>query len=135
MHQGSEMEDEEERLFMASLQPEEQEFLDMQKGLGNSQKAEVAWLESMGFEYEECDVREFAVHRGGSLGELEKELPLGVDMWLLGQQDPSDQPLQEPPSPLFERLSRDSGATTNYHKSTIAWPSGQSGGPRADRRT
>ena len=30
------------------------------KGLGNSQKAEVAWLEREGIAYEEVDVREYA---------------------------------------------------------------------------
>ena len=27
--------------------------------MGNSQKAEVAWLEKMGYKYEEVDVRDF----------------------------------------------------------------------------
>ena len=37
----------------------------MHKGLGNSQKAEVAWLEKQGYAYEEVDVRVF---RGGGGG-------------------------------------------------------------------
>ena len=35
------------------------------KGLGNSQKAELAWLEKQGYAYEEVDVRVF---RGGGGG-------------------------------------------------------------------
>ena len=45
---------------MAWLPEEDRQFLDMHKGLGNSQKAEVAWLEMMGYEYEELDVRSFS---------------------------------------------------------------------------
>jgi hypothetical protein len=56
---GSERQDEEERLFMESLPQVEREFLESHKGLGNSQKAEVAWLEKEGLEYEEIDVRDF----------------------------------------------------------------------------
>ena len=36
------------------------EYLEEQKGLGTSQKAEVAWLDRYGYEYEELDVRDFA---------------------------------------------------------------------------
>ena len=56
---GSEKNDEEERLFLASLSDDDRAFLDSHKGLGNSQKAEVAWLEAMGYDYEEVDVRDF----------------------------------------------------------------------------
>jgi hypothetical protein len=56
---GSEREDEEERLFCALLPEEERACLEGHKGLGNSQKAEVAWLEKMGYAYEEVDVRHF----------------------------------------------------------------------------
>jgi hypothetical protein len=56
---GSERGDEEERLFMASLSGEDRAFLEGHKGLGNSQKAEVAWLEKCGYPCEECDVRDF----------------------------------------------------------------------------
>ena len=56
---GSERGDEEERLFVASLSEEDRRFLEAHKGLGNSQKAEVAWLEKMGYSYEELDVRDF----------------------------------------------------------------------------
>ena len=55
----SERYDEEERLFMASLPEGDRRFLEGHVGLGNSQKAEVAWLEKMGYDYEELDVREF----------------------------------------------------------------------------
>ena len=56
---GSARGDEEERLFMASLPEEDRQFLEGHKGLGNSQKAEVAWLEKQGYAYEEVDVRDF----------------------------------------------------------------------------
>ena len=58
---GTEKGDEEERLFMASLSEEDRSFVQGHKGLGNSQKAEVAWLERMGYDYEEHAVRYFAV--------------------------------------------------------------------------
>jgi hypothetical protein len=56
---GSERSDEEERLFVASLSEEDRRFYEGHKGLGNSQKAEVAWLEEMEYDYEEVDVRYF----------------------------------------------------------------------------
>jgi hypothetical protein len=63
---GSEREDEEERIFLLSLSEADREFLGSHKGLGNSQKAEVAWLEkryketgNKGYIYEELDVRAF----------------------------------------------------------------------------
>ena len=56
---GSERGDEEERLFSASLSEEDRRFYEGHKGLGNSHKAEVAWLEEMGYAYEELDVRDF----------------------------------------------------------------------------
>jgi hypothetical protein len=61
---GSERGDEEERLSVASLSEEDRHFYEAHKGLGNSQKAEVAWLEEMGYTYEEVDVRDF----GGTSG-------------------------------------------------------------------
>ena len=60
---GSERGDEEERLFLASLSEEDRRFYEGHKGLGNSQKAEVAWLEEMGYAYEELDVRDFVGSR------------------------------------------------------------------------
>jgi hypothetical protein len=60
---GSERGDEEERLFSASLSEENRRFYEGHKGLGNSQKAEVAWLEEMGYAYEELDVRDFVGSR------------------------------------------------------------------------
>ena len=57
---GSERGDEEERMFMAALSEDERRFLEEQRGLGSSQKAEVAWLDRCGYEYEELDVRGFA---------------------------------------------------------------------------
>ena len=44
------------RLFLASLSEAEREFLATSEGLGNSQKAEVAWLEKKGYAYWEVDV-------------------------------------------------------------------------------
>ena len=60
---GSEKGDAEEELFMASLSKGDRQFLEAHKGLGNSQKAEVAWLEKMGYPYEELDVRDFGRRR------------------------------------------------------------------------
>jgi hypothetical protein len=57
---GSERGDEEERLFVASMSEEDRRIYEGHKGLGNCQKAEVAWLEEMGCAYEEVDVRDFA---------------------------------------------------------------------------
>ena len=37
--------------------------MERHKGLGNSQKAEVAWLEKQGYAYEEVDVRDFELER------------------------------------------------------------------------
>ena len=48
---------------MASLSEEERRFVEGHKGLGNSQKAEVAWLEKQGYAYEELDVRDFEAQR------------------------------------------------------------------------
>jgi hypothetical protein len=56
---GSERSDEEERLFVLSLQEDDRCFYEGHRGLGNSQKAEVAWLEEMGYDYEEVDVQYF----------------------------------------------------------------------------
>eukprot|EP00935_MAST-01C_sp_MAST-1C-sp1_P001373 g1373.t1 len=60
---GSERGDEEDCLFMASLSEGDRQFLEEQKGLGNSQKAEVAWLDKCGYGYEELDVRDFGKQR------------------------------------------------------------------------
>ena len=45
-----------DRLFLAWLPEEERKFLLAAEGLGNSQKAEVAWLEHKGYRYVEKDV-------------------------------------------------------------------------------
>ena len=42
--------------FLASLSPAELHCL---RGLGGSQKAEVAWLDKMGYKYKELDVSDF----------------------------------------------------------------------------
>ena len=44
------------RRFLDWLPPEERKFLEASEGLGNSQKAEVAWLERKGYAYTEVDV-------------------------------------------------------------------------------
>jgi hypothetical protein len=56
---GSERGDEEECMFVSHLSVEDRRFYEGHKGLGNSQKVEVAWLEEMGHDYEEIDVRDF----------------------------------------------------------------------------
>ena len=48
------------RLFLAWLPEEDRRFLEASEGLGNSQKAEVAWLERKGYQYVEKEVRELA---------------------------------------------------------------------------
>ena len=47
---------EEHRLFLAWLDEEDREFLISSEGLGNSQKAEVAWLQRKGYAYTEVEV-------------------------------------------------------------------------------
>ena len=46
------------RLFLATLSEEDAQFLQASEGLGNSQKAEVAWLERNGYQYIEKEVWE-----------------------------------------------------------------------------
>lgn len=45
-----------QRLFLAWLSEEDREFMEASEGLGNSQKAEVAWLERKGYSYSEVEV-------------------------------------------------------------------------------
>ena len=45
-----------QRLFLAWLPEEDRKFLEASEGLGNSQKAEVAWLERKGYPYKEVEV-------------------------------------------------------------------------------
>ena len=47
---------EEHRLFLSWLDAEDREFLVSSEGLGNSQKAEVAWLQRKGYPYTEVEV-------------------------------------------------------------------------------
>ena len=47
---------EKQRLFLAWLPQEDHKFLEMSEGLGNSQKAEVAWLERKGYAYTAVEV-------------------------------------------------------------------------------
>ena len=48
------------RLFLATLSEEDRRVLNASEGLGNSQKAEVAWLERKGYPYIEKEVWELA---------------------------------------------------------------------------
>ena len=43
-------------LFLASLTEEDCNFLEASEGLGNSQKAEVAWLDKKGYAYTEVEI-------------------------------------------------------------------------------
>ena len=54
-----------QRLFFAWLPQEDREFLEASEGLGNSQKAEVAWLERKGYAYTsvEIDVAKWTQHK------------------------------------------------------------------------
>ena len=45
-----------QRLFLASLSEEDRRVMEASEGLGNSQKAEVAWLDWKGYRYTEVDV-------------------------------------------------------------------------------
>ena len=45
-----------QRLFLAWLPEEERHFMEASEGLGNSQKAEVTWLERKGYAYTEVEV-------------------------------------------------------------------------------
>ena len=45
-----------QRLFLAWLPEDDRKFLETSEGLGNSQKAEVAWLERKGYPYKEVEV-------------------------------------------------------------------------------
>jgi hypothetical protein len=56
---GSKRGDEEERMFVETLLEEDRSFYVGHRGLGNSQKAEVAWLEKKGYSYDEIDVQDF----------------------------------------------------------------------------
>ena len=59
------------RVFLASLSEAERKFLAASEGLGNSQKAEVAWLEKKGYEYWEVDVSTWLPGEG-----LERHVPV-----------------------------------------------------------
>jgi len=45
-----------QRLFLAWLPEDDRKFLEASEGLGNSQKAEVAWLERKGYAYKEVEL-------------------------------------------------------------------------------
>jgi hypothetical protein len=88
---GSEREDAEERLFVESLgeggggaetgegardSGSDRSFWVGHRGLGSSQKAEVAWLEKQGYPYIQREVRSFNIQRAISaqMRELEYEV-------------------------------------------------------------
>ena len=57
---------EEDRLFMAWLPQEDSEFLKASAGLGNFQKAEVAWLDRKRYKYTDVDVSTWLFDRGSA---------------------------------------------------------------------
>ena len=63
---GSARTDEEELVFVNSLSDNDRAYWLGHRGLGNSQKAEVAWLEKQGYSYVEREVSSFAVDSGMS---------------------------------------------------------------------
>ena len=56
------------RLFLATLLEEDRRFLEASEGLGNSQKAEVAWLERNGYQYMEKEIWELASSSPKAIG-------------------------------------------------------------------
>ncbi|CAE7867934.1 unnamed protein product, partial [Symbiodinium sp. KB8] len=62
------------RLFLASLSETEREFIAASEGLGNSQKAEVAWLQKKGYAYWEVDVSTWLPGEG-----VEKYVPASAE--------------------------------------------------------
>ncbi|CAE7225004.1 unnamed protein product [Symbiodinium sp. CCMP2456] len=72
------------RLFLASLSETEREYLATSEGLGNSQKAEVAWLQKKGYAYWEVDVSTWLPGEG-----VERYVPASAEQQpqLLDRQD------------------------------------------------
>ncbi|CAE7828972.1 unnamed protein product [Symbiodinium sp. CCMP2592] len=71
------------RLFLASLSEAERQFLAATEGLGNSQKAEVAWLEKKGYAYWEVDVSTWLPGDG-----VERYVPAAAEQpQVLGRKD------------------------------------------------
>ena len=58
-----------QRLFLAWLPAEERQFLEESEGLGNSQKAEVAWLKRKGYAFVEKEVSELAASSPKAIGQ------------------------------------------------------------------
>merc|ERR1712232_1009039 len=71
---GSGHGDEKDRIFLQSLSEDDRRFVESHVGLGNSQKAEVAWLEKMGFQYVEVCVREWQQHQHSRFGDMARRL-------------------------------------------------------------
>ena len=84
------------RLFLASLPDTEREFLATSEGLGNSQKAEVAWLEKKGYAYWEVDVSTWLPGEG-----VERYVPL------CGQREPQLHGRQDNFSPVSRSIARE----------------------------
>ena len=59
-----------QRLFLAWLPEDEGKFLEESEGLGNSQKAEVAWLDRKGYAYVEKEVSHLAASSPKAIGWL-----------------------------------------------------------------
>ena len=61
------------RLFLAWLPEVDRQFLEESEGLGNSQKAEVAWLEMKGYAFVEKEVSELAASSPKAIGRATEE--------------------------------------------------------------
>ena len=61
------------RLFLAWLPEVDRQFLEESEGLGNSQKAEVAWLKRKGYAFVEKEVSELAVSSPKAIGKATEE--------------------------------------------------------------
>ena len=83
------------RLFLASLSETEREYLATAEGLGNSQKAEVAWLEKKGYTYWEVDVSTWLPGEG-----VERCVPL------FGERQPQLYGRQDDFSPVSISIAR-----------------------------
>ncbi|CAE7477371.1 unnamed protein product [Symbiodinium sp. CCMP2456] len=89
------------RLFLASLSETEREYLATSEGLGNSQTAEVAWLEKKGYTYWEVDVSTWLPGEG-----VERYVPLCGERepQCYGRQDdfsPRNEDIFESPAPAL----------------------------------
>ena len=112
---GSERADEEERLFLGSLSVPDRGFWVGHRGLGNSQKAEVAWLEKEGCEYEEKDVRSFTLQRQNS--SFRRQRAMGLADGGLGLETETEAAVT--PFSSLPQLEPYSSSTTQHKPETI----------------